>query len=283
MIGHGNLADASVLSGGGWLSNLPLANLKNRYNGAPARSVSLDEAATQFTIAQPKPRSWQLLALVGHNLSLEARYRVTVAADPAFNGILYESGWKDVWPTVYPLGVLPFGAGNWWDGRYSEDERQGYNWTLTEILPYPTTAQYVRVEISDPLNENGFVDVGQRLFFAPVWQPSINVKYGASFAWEDPDTTFQRAKGGKKFFDPGTRVRVVRMETNDLPEDEILGGPGEIMRQMGLSGEVFFVWDPDDTVHALRRRFLGTLRTLSPITHPMLDRGFTPLEIEELV
>lgn len=282
MIGYGNLAEECVLSGGAWLSDLPLSNLKDTQLGIPARSTGLSTLATQFTVQTPFGRPWRVLGLVGHNLGIYATYRITVADNPGFTGITYQGEWLDIWPAVIPFGSVAFEDPQWWDGRYTDQQRAGQIWTKSIILPEVSISPYIKVEISDPDNENGFVDIGM-LFVANVWQPTINAQYGAAFAWEDPDTTVQRAKGGAKFFDPGTRVRSVALETNDLPEDEVLGGPAEIMRQVGTFGDVLFIWDPDDTVHALARQFVGNLRRLSPITHPGFGMASTGFEIEERV
>jgi len=279
---YGNLIDYATLSGGGWVGSLPLTNLQDRRLGAVARSNSASPAATQFDIAFSTTHLFRVIGLINHNFSQEAQCRIRFSNDPTFTTSVADSGWQDVWPTVYPFGTLPWGAENWWTGQYSADELGSTTKSLVYILQGSTNAQYVRVEISDPTNADGYVQIG-RVFCADGWQPVRNVTYDtSSLAWEDP-TGVQEALSGAEYFDPRTKRRIVRCGLDAMTEDEAMGVAFEIQRRMGISGEILFIWDPDDTTHALRRQFLARFRTLSPIQNPGPDRWSTAFEIKELL
>lgn len=457
MLGFPNRADEAALSGGAWTAGLPLANLQTRALGRPARSANLALASTKFNATFTAAKKLQALALVNHNLSLAAKYRVRVSNEGAllnlspsagsvngawFNGNLpnpnndggfpdpaggnaasrwvcasggfvgrylrmngsygtaimvdgetytvsffvrlvsgsggmhlglegvgfvyfdfgsmsvvstdgvyvgrvvphgdgwyriaatfpgytgnfstivfyrtygtfefdvfgdqievgqlssytpgyraagamdnwqsydYDSGWQDVWPIVYPHGVLEWEDDNWWSGKYTLEEIAGYIHTWTHILPKAMLARTIRVELSDPLNSAGYVQAG-RLFVGSVWQPKLNMIYGAGIGWET-DTSVQKARSGAEYFDERAPYRVQRFTLDAMSEDEAFSRAFELQRRAGISREILFIHDPDDTVHALRRRFLGRLRQLSLIEYPNPGANSAAFELKEL-
>ncbi|MFN3858106.1 MAG: hypothetical protein ACK4RV_10170 [Caulobacter sp.] len=282
ILAYGNLADLATLSGGSWQASLPLDNIKDRRLGRVARTTSAASGNSKFDADFGANRLFRVIALVGHNISVDGQYRIRLGADPTFASTVHDSGWADVWPIVYPFGQVPWGSPNWWSGRFTEDQIDAYPKVLVHILSAALNAQYMRVEIDDEGNEAAFVQVG-RLFAADGWQPEYNASYeGASLGWIDR-TYVQEALSGAEVFDARTMPRKVRVEFPVMPQDEAMAQAFEIQRAMGTSGEVLFVWDPDDTVHAVRRQIFGRLRTLSDIENPGPDRWRAPFEIKELL
>lgn len=281
ILAYGNLIDAAVLYGGAWQSGLPLANLQDRRLGQLARSASASASDSWFDADFGSTRLFRVIALVNHNLSVTAQYRIRLASDPNFASTVANSGWTDVWPVVYPFGSLPWGSPSWWAGKYDAGQIHRYTGAVVFVLGLLTGARYLRVEISDAGNSDGHVQVG-RLFAADGWQPTRNLTYGASLAWEDR-TQVQEALSGAEYFDIRPPARVARFGLDAMTESEAMSQTFEIQRAMGVAGEVLFVWDPDDTAHALRRQFLGRLRALSPIENPGPDRWKAPFEIKELL
>ncbi len=74
-----NRADEGVLSGGSWLSALPLSNLQNRQVQKVARSASTATTATQFDIDLQGNKSIGVIALIVHNISVSGRVRFRAA------------------------------------------------------------------------------------------------------------------------------------------------------------------------------------------------------------
>jgi len=281
MIAFPNRADTSVLSNGVWLAALPLQNLQSRVIGKVARSANTQAASTRLDIDLGRSTKTQVLALRNHNLSQSASARVTASATPAFTSLDYDSGWRDVWPVVYPFGALEWEDDNWWSGKYTKEEREGYitEWSL--VLPKAKVSRYWRIEIRDLDNPSGFVEFG-RLFIGPAWQPVLNMSYGASIQWETK-TVVQEARSGAEYFDVRPPYRVEKFVLSWLKQDEAFTRAFEMQRQAGVHGELFFVHDPDDTVHALRRRFMGRLRTLNAIEYPYFATNSNAFEIKELL
>ncbi len=281
VLAYGNLIEAAGLYGGSWQGALPLSNLKDRRLGRLARSASTGPADTQFDADFGGARLFRVIALVNHNLSVAARYRIRLSTSVDFAAPVADSGWRDVWPTVYPFGTLPWGAANWWTGKYPADQIEAYTGTLVYILSAPTSGRFIRLELRDTGNADGFVQAG-RMFAADGWQPVRNMIYGASLAWESR-TEVQEALSGAEYFNVRTPVRVARFALDAMGQGEAMASAFEIQRSMGVDDELLFIWDPDDTTHALRRQFLCRMRALSPIENPGPDRWKAPFEVKELL
>lgn len=275
----GNLIDTSIISGGDWVSTLPLANLKNRTLARVARSNGIATTATWFDIDLGPDKTWQVLSLIGHNLSLSARYRIRASELSSFSTTSHDSGWLDVWPAIYDEDDPQWDDVNWWEGTYSEAERTGYTWTLIHKLGSAVMARFVRVEIDDPFNSNSFIQVG-RVFIANGWTPSTGIAVSSSFGVED-DSAIVPAYGGAEFYDELPRYRVARPIFQALDNKEAYGRAFELMRQAGRTREVLLQWNSDDTIHAIRRSFVGRLRQLSPIEHPYSMLDSVAFEIKE--
>lgn len=281
IIAYGNLIDTATLSGGSWLSSLPLTNLQDRRIGKVGRSSNALVASTTFDIDFGITRLQRVFALVGHNFTTAARYRFRFGDDATFATSTVDSGWVDVWPIVYPYGSLPWESGSFWTGRYSEEEIEGYNATTVYIADAVFSARYVRVEIDDEDNADGYVQIG-RAFAASAWQPTRNMVYGASLGFIDR-TVVQEARSGAESFDVRPSPRIARFGLEAMDEDQAMALAFEIQRRLGTSGEILFVWDPSDTVNAIRRQFLGRLRVLNAIENAGPDRWRSPFEIKELL
>ena len=262
LIGYRNRIDAAVLSSGSWSASLPLANLQSTIIGKVARSSSPLNSATKFDMDLGAARAIRIVGLAGHNLSLAANYRIRGATDAGFASVVSDSGWLAAWPSGFdPEAVAEF------------------SWTLSYSLSVSVSARYWRIEIDDTTNSAGYVEIG-RAFIGDAWQPTTNMSVGASIGWEET-TAIQTALSGAEYFSHVPVFRVARFSTTNMPEAQALGMASEIQRISGVSGEVFFMWDPDDTAYAPQLGFLGRLRTLSAIEAPRYAAWDGAWEIKE--
>jgi len=69
-------SDDATLSGGGWTTAFPLANLKDRLLSRVARSTNATLANTQLAADLGANRAARLISVHNHNLTLSARYRI---------------------------------------------------------------------------------------------------------------------------------------------------------------------------------------------------------------
>jgi hypothetical protein len=256
MLGFPNIIESAALSSGSWQSTLPLNNLKDRVQAKVARSTDTALNSAKFVADFGSNKTVRALAIANHNFSTAAKVLIKgiVPGEELFN-----SGWIDVWPTGYV---------------YTD-----YKWLFSFILPNDVDAQYWSVEIDDTTNPDGHIQFG-RVFIGPAWQPEFNMSFGNGVTWEN-STDVQTTLGGVEYFNEKESLRVVNFSIDYLSEDEAMEGVFEIGRRAGVSKEVLYIYDADDTTHALRRRFIGRLRKLNPIEHPNIAQHTAAFEIKE--
>jgi hypothetical protein len=262
ILGYNNLIDAAILSGGSWEATLPLANLQDRAAsaGAPiylskvARSTNDDAASTLINIDLGSAKAVQAFGAIKTNISVSgATYRLRLGTDNTFATTLYDSG------TVSAAAQTP---------------------DLILGLASPVTARYGRLEITDPSNADGYVQIG-RLFIGPALAPADNYSKGAELGYQ-PRTNVQQSLGGIDHFDARPGRRLFDFALDWLTEAEAFDRALELQRLCDIYGEVLLIRDPADTTYNQRRHFLGRLQQLSPIKNPYLtlhQAGFEVIEI----
>ena len=264
MIGFPNRIDDAAVSGGTWVSTLPLANIKSRILGKVARTTAATTAATKFDADLTTAQTIRIVAAVNHNLTITATARVRGSTVSDFSTNVYDSGWINAWSYAY-----------------TAEQREGFTATFAHILSADTSARYWRVEFNDTANPAGYVQVG-RVFIGPSWSPAINISFGAELGW-NTTTDVQQSASGVEYFYHRAPYRVQNVKMDFLTIDEGMANAFEIQRLAGIDAEVFWIYDPDDTTHALRRRFLGRLQTLSPVIHPYFEFTSTAFSIKEII
>lgn len=275
----GNVSDTALLSGGSWVPSLPLDNMKNRTLARVARSTDASPASTWFKVDLGPDRRYRAIALRNHNFALDAKYRIRGSSVSSFASLEFDTGWQAVWPAVYNEDELEFGDLNWFEGTYTEQQRQGYIWDLIHRLADTSDARYLWIEIDDQANEASYSQIG-RLFVADGWTPSHNMEVGASLGIED-DSEIQRAQSGAEYFNVLDRNRVVRLTIPYISQDEAYSQAFELMRQMGITGEVLFQFNGADTKHKIRRSFVGRLRQISAVEHVTAFDTSVAFELQE--
>jgi hypothetical protein len=282
MLGFPNRIGAATLTGGSWESNLPLTNIQHRTIQKVARTTDATLASTQLDIDLGSEKNIRVIGIRNHNFTLDATFRIRASAVSNFATTVYDSGWTDVWPVVYPFEALEWEDDNWWSGRYGAEEIEGHTTETDCVLPSNTLARYWRLEFDDTTNSAGHIQIG-RIFIGPAWQFTNNMAYNGYALGLETKTEVQEARGGAEYFDVRLPYRVVRFALPWMTENEGMANAFDLLRRAGVDKEVLWIHDPDDTVHALRRRFIGRLRQLSAIEHPYPNTHSTAFEIKELL
>ncbi len=265
LICYPDRSKTATLSGGSWQATLPLDNLKTLPLATVARSTNATLASTQMVITLDTSRAISILVLCGHNLSVNAQYRVTAASDSEFADVLYQSDWTVVWPILWSTDHLEWEDDRWWDGTVSAEERETYVANLIHPTPL-TLARYWKLELDDQTNSAGYVQAG-RMFISTGWQPQVNFDYGAAFGYESTVQS-DMSLGGQQYFNRQAHQRVFRLALSWLDWDEAHTRIWEIQRALGLDQELFVIPDLDDALHTMRRAFLARQRTLNLIEQP---------------
>lgn len=281
--GYPNRTDEGTLSGGAWMASLPLTNLQDRVIAHVTRSSDLLLGSSKFDLNLGQPRWIGALALMGHNLSVTAKVRIT-GADSQANltaAPAYTSGWVNVWPTgAIPQDMLEWEDDNFWLGTLTAEQRAAYNTPFTHTFTR-TSLQWWRVEIDDTGNPAGYVQLG-RLFVSDLWAPTYNYSYGADLGLEDR-TGAEESLGGVEYFDDQAKYRVVRLSLDWLSMDETYARVIEMQRMLGSKGELLVIPDADDATHGFRRTLVGRLLRINPARHSRHDTYQATVEIKELL
>lgn len=280
LISFPNRGDSGTFSGGSWEATLPLTNLQDRRTQRVARSTNATLASTQFDCDLGTELYLWVGALFSTNLTMAAQWRIRGSNDAAFATSAYDSGWVDVYPEIYPAGVLNFGDPGWFDGKLAQvDYDAGYRVEPIHVLSTLTSARYWRVEIDDTANGDGYVEVG-RAWFGYAYQPTANMANGVRLGWETSSSRTE-TDGGAWYHLDRPRRRHMDFVLSQESEDEGLVRGFEVLRQLGTAGQLLVVFDPDDTHHLHRRAFVGTLRDLSPLTFPYSAWTDQPFRVVE--
>ena len=258
-----NQSDSASVSGGNWLTTLPKTNVQNRLLTIVARSIGVATSATQMDLdLGPGSNVYSAICILSHNLSVNATVRVTADPVAGFPAPVFDSGWVDAYAYVVPMSERLWEMPNWWDGKPTEDDLEGYSLNTLIYTDVLTTARYIRVEVDDTTNVNNYIDIG-RIIVAPMTELAINTDYGATLSWTDR-SEIGESIGGSEFFDSRLKKREFTCAGSNMFDDEALGTIFEIQKQQGITGEIFIVPDQSDTKHGFRRSFLARMTARHP-------------------
>lgn len=283
IMGFPNLAEKCSLSGGSWLASLPLSNLQDRRISKRARSTNATTASTQFRFTLDKERIINLFAVIGHNLTTSAQFRIRGNTSATFSTPLYDSGWKDVWSDMADgiYGGLEWESDSFWSWKMAPEESAYYPGLAFEYAENIVTYRYWQIEFNDVSNPDGYIEIG-RLFVGNSFEPETNASFGWNLAYEDA-SIIEEALGGAEYYDYRPKYRVARFGLNWLSDVEAMTTALGASRILGVTDEVLLIWNRDDSNNLMRQSFLGRLRTLSPIENPDPIRFTTSFEIKEII
>jgi hypothetical protein len=198
-----------------------------------------------------------------------------------------DTDWTDLCPVTYPVGSLPVWHPSFVDGKMSDEEWAEIHRDETGGMPFwacyatPIIARYWLFEVDVGVSGYDAIDV-PRAVVAPGHQYSINFAYGAALEWEDP-TIIEQSMGGAEFFEVLNGRMVFRFGIDYLPEDEALAQVRDMQVNRGVSGQLFAILHPDDTVHRHRRAMLCRMRTLAPIEYAVYGRDKVTFELSQII
>ena len=116
---------------------------------------------------------------------------------------------------------------------------------------------------------------------AGAFQPTINMMEGASLGLEDL-TTRSQSDGLAALYDVrGTRRRRITATLPEMTEAETFGQFWKMQKQLGISGQLFFMWAGDDGTYKHDRSFLAVFEDLSPVEQARWPRFQCPFRLVE--
>lgn len=274
------LADASVsISGGSWLAALPLSNLLVRTPTVIARSTSLSTAHTQFDISLPTTRVLKSFALVNHNLSVSATWRITLGSTLGASDV-YDSGALPAWSLNFDNDLLEWESSSWWEGSL-DDDYVGHPFSAIHLAATSPAAKYCRIVITDASNPAGYVQLG-RVFLGGGISLTLGMMYGMSDAWES-NSVVETAVGGSEYFDSRRSARVARFELEGIDQSTEFRQIYEMHRRLGTTGELLYIPDDADVAQTQLTGFVGRMRQLNAIEYPFYSFRKAGYELKELL
>lgn len=278
-LGWPNRIDEAALSGGAWLSGLPLANLKERALSKVCRSVNASTGSTVIDLDLGQARSLRALALQNHNLSQAGSWRVKLGSSAGASDI-YSGSYQSAWSLSFDSGQLEWGGNNWWDGMVDDDYIR-HPYIAPMLLTTWYSARYVRIEISDAANPDGYIQMG-RIFVGSGFVPALGARYGLSEGWEDL-SRLDYTLSGALVADIGRRRRWAKFELGYIRQADEAPIVHEMLRRLGTAGEVLYLPNTSNWQDCQRYGFVGRLREMSAIEYPYVNARTIGLVIEELI
>lgn len=271
--------EATSISASSEVSTLPIENLQDRQLVKVYRSDGATDVTIDVDFGQG--RILDFVALIRHNITQTGtiRWRLSNAAD--FSTVQYDSGVVDAWPVVEEFGTLPWGVFSW-GGRINPEVAAEYQISSFTVLDSPVQARYMRIDISDDNNTDGYIEAG-RLISGPAYRPSTNYGFGVEVQFVD-ESRIVKSRGGQTFVDEVERFRRIRFELQNLPEAEIFGNVfNNIDRLRGVAKDILVIPQPDDPSTWPTQNIYGRLVRTEPIINSTLDFYGRTIEIEELI
>lgn len=268
--------------GGFWRPELPVTNLLDAVSGAPARTEDCAPGSASAWFDLGLAREVLIAVIPQSNATNNARVRLRGFASPDASGVpVCDTGAVPFFADPYPFGSVDWGHPSIFSATVDAETALLFPQPWIFVFPAAQTARYWLLEIEDPANPDGYLELN-RVILAPGYQPSRNMAYGAAVRIVDPSET-QRSYGGRIFGEARQKYRVATFRLDRIPTAEALINIHDMHARQGISGEVFFVWDPEDPANLGRLSFLGRMSELGALEAAFYNRRDCNFQIEERV
>lgn len=147
------------------------------------------------------------------------------------------------------------------------------------VTPSVTGVRDYVVEIDDTTNTAGYIDLA-RLIVASAYQPTINMDYGVALDLED-DSERTVSDGGAGIYNVKSKRRTATFVLDEIPEAEAFTSVWRMKKQLGTTGQFFWMWAGDDTTYKHERGFLAVFRDVSGLSQPNFARYRSALSLVE--
>jgi hypothetical protein len=271
--------EATSISADSEVATLPVENLQDRQLVKVYRSDGDTDVEIDVDFGQG--RIIDFVALIRHNISQTGTIRWRLSNVSDFATTQYDSGVIDAWPVVEEFGTLPWGVFSW-GGRINPEVAAQYQISSFTVLDSPVQARYLRINISDNDNADGYIEAG-RLIAGPAYRPSTNYGFGVEIQFVD-ESRIVKSRGGQTFVDEVERFRRIRFELQNLSEAEIFGNVfNNIDRLRGVAKDILVIPQPDDPKTWPTQNIYGRLVSTEPIINRTLKLYGRTIEVEELI
>jgi hypothetical protein len=285
-----NYADKAVVSGGSYLSSLPIANVKDEDIGKVARTADALNASTIQLADLGATRTVGGVAIGPVNVSPGATFRIRAFSDAAYSVNVADSGIQTVAGSLIDwsnTGVwLAWEDPGFWFGIPNVFDLLDLPTYLFFIFPTDVTARYWKSETFDAGNGSGHLDFA-RLMIARAARLKfrgnhINYVPGDNSANVIKIFDVNESLGGKRTYWNRGKRRTLRVVYPIIDESSAWSDVFNLS-MLDEGEQVFVVPDPTDTVNAQKRSYLATVKTPPPIALANVSIAATALDLEEVL
>ena len=223
-----NDADTAVITATpAAVSSMPTSNLQDPSR----RKVRCTTLTNQeLKLVWSSARVLSAVALLRHNLTSSATWRVRIYDDAAATNLVYDSGVQLASPPKVlgdlVWGIDPLGASLFTSWAYA----------FSTIWFTPIAGMVMIITLNDTTNPDGFIEAA-RLFTGAYIEPINGPSYGLRLGWREA-TKQRRTDGGSLRSDPAEPYRALSVNLDWLDEGD-RARLTEIGRRVGLRNDIF--------------------------------------------
>lgn len=229
-----NDADTAVITATpAAVSSMPASNLQDPSR-KKIRCLNLVNQELKLTWSSARVLSG--LALLRHNFTSSATWRVRIYDDAAATSLVYDSDVQLTNPAKVlgdlVWGIDPLGASLFTDWAYA----------FSTLWFEPVAGMVMIITLNDPINPAGYLEAS-RLFTGAYFEPIDGPSYGLKLGWRE-STTQSRTAGASIRSDPSEPYRALSINLDWLDEGD-RAKLTEIGRRVGLRKDIFLSVYPE--------------------------------------
>jgi hypothetical protein len=201
--------------------------------------------------------------------------------------------WVNAWNRIYPStsSWLTWRSKNLWRGCVEEEQRLAFtkihiSFLKDAVSGEQPTGTHLHIDLNDTVETvdvDNFMEIG-RVFIGQYSQPTINPEYGSIEHSFIDNSEITSSNSGTEYAYEKAKARTVSVQWNHLTEDEAFGGIYEASRSQGITREVLYAYDVDDTgSYQYARSFVGRFTQLNAITQPNYGLYGASINLKEIL
>lgn len=267
-----NDGDSATLTASPAMSaTLPVTYLQETSRARVARTTSA--AAQDIKGTWGEVKVFSALALVRHNLSLAATWRLRLYGDAAWATVVYDSG------TIGAVAPKALGDLEWGVNPLGESLFTGWALAFSTMWFTALRAQSFILTLNDTANPAGYLEAA-RLFIGRYLSPTWNFEWGIKLSWAE-DTTQERTDGGtlrSDGFEPYRRMSFKLAYLPGIDRAKFI----EWTRKDGRRNDVFISAYPGDATSIERDHAMAAKLIASPeMAHSSVNAFGSEYIVEE--
>jgi hypothetical protein len=183
---------------------------------------------------------------------------------------VFDTGWVSYF-AAQPAGSFYWGDAGLWDGIVPDEVLVRLNLLRQNmvILSEPFRVRFIHEQFNDTANPDGFLSLSAE-YITSVLRPTHNMNFGAQFHVIS-STTRETSAGGADVYEKQKPRRQISFSLTNIPLEDAFSSYLDLDTQLDISGNMYVIYDEDDTVLLSRRSFPGRLEELAPLVHSLYD------------